>query len=238
MGASDFAKLPHIGESVRRKEDYRFLTGAGQYTDDINLAEPALRRVRALAACACRASRRIDTARAEAMPGVARVFTGKDVEGKMGGLPCGWLITSTDGTPMKEPPHPILAQGKVRYVGDHVAMVVADTLEQARERGRGGGGRLRRAARGGRRARRAPRPAARCTTPRPTTSCYKWAIGDKARGGRGVRQGGARHQARPGQQPPGAQRDGAARGDRLATTAPTTSTRCTSPTRTRTSSAC
>ena len=50
----------------------------------------------------------------------------------MNGLPCGWLITSTDGTPMKEPPHPVLAQGKVRYVGDQVAMVIADTVEQAR----------------------------------------------------------------------------------------------------------
>jgi carbon-monoxide dehydrogenase large subunit len=70
--------------------------------------------------------------RAEAMPGVVGIFSGKDMDGKMGGLPCGWLITSTDGTPMKEPPHPILAQGKVRYVGDHVAMVVADTMEQAR----------------------------------------------------------------------------------------------------------
>ena len=66
------------------------------------------------------------------MPGVVEIFTGKDVEGKMGGLPCGWLINNPDGSPMKEPPHPILAQGKVRYVGDHVAMVVAETLEQAK----------------------------------------------------------------------------------------------------------
>src|SRR5690606_4937050 len=51
---------------------------------------------------------------------------------KINGLPCGWLITSTNGEPMKEPPHPILAQGKVRHVGDPVAMVIAHTLEQAR----------------------------------------------------------------------------------------------------------
>jgi carbon-monoxide dehydrogenase large subunit len=76
--------------------------------------------------------KQVDTAAASAMPGVARVFTGADIDGKMGGLPCGWLITSTDGTPMKEPPHPILAIKKVRYVGDHVAMVVAETLEQAK----------------------------------------------------------------------------------------------------------
>ena len=133
MGASDFAKLPHIGESVRRKEDYRFLTGAGQYTDDINAAEPGLRRVRALAARACGASSRVDIAARRSHARRDRIFTGKDVDGKMGGLPCGWLINNTDGTPMKEPPHPILAHGKVRYVGDHVAMVVAETLEQARD---------------------------------------------------------------------------------------------------------
>ncbi|TAL64688.1 MAG: xanthine dehydrogenase family protein molybdopterin-binding subunit, partial [Burkholderiaceae bacterium] len=131
MGASDFANLPHIGEAVRRKEDYRFLTGGGQYTDDVNLANQRC-AVFVRSPHAHAAIKSIDVSKAEAMPGVAKVFTGKDVEGKMGGLPCGWLITSTDGTPMKEPPHPILAQGKVRYVGDHVAMVVADTVEQAK----------------------------------------------------------------------------------------------------------
>ncbi|TWO68393.1 xanthine dehydrogenase family protein molybdopterin-binding subunit [Caenimonas sedimenti] len=177
MGASDFSKLPHIGESVRRKEDYRFLTGAGQYTDDINLPNQRyavfVRSPHAHASITA-----IDTAKASAMPGVHRVFTGKDVEGKMGGLPCGWLITSTDGQPMKEPPHPILAQGKVRYVGDHVAMVVADTLEQAKN------------------AAEAVdvsydvlpavvsvRDAATATAlheAAPDNRCYKWAIGDKA----------------------------------------------------------
>lgn len=178
MGASDnFAKLPHIGESVRRKEDYRFLTGAGQYTDDINVPNQRY-AVFVRSPHAHAAIRSIDTAQASAMPGVARVFTGKDVEGKVNGLPCGWLITSTDGQPMKEPPHPILAQGKVRYVGDHVAMVVADTLEQARNaaeavvvdydvlpavvdvRDAAGATALHDAA--------------------PDNRCYKWAIGDKA----------------------------------------------------------
>jgi aerobic-type carbon monoxide dehydrogenase small subunit (CoxS/CutS family)/xanthine dehydrogenase molybdopterin-binding subunit B len=176
MGASDFSKLPHIGEALRRKEDYRFLTGAGQYTDDIQLANQRY-AVFVRSPHAHAAIQSIDVSRAEAMPGVRKVFTGKDVEGKMGGLPCGWLITSTDGTPMKEPPHPILAQGKVRYVGDHVAMVVADTLEQA-ERGRGGGGRLRRAARGGQRARCGQGHALHDAA--PDNQCYSWAIGDKA----------------------------------------------------------
>ena len=176
MGASDFSGLPHIGEALRRKEDYRFLTGSGQYTDDINL--PNMRyAVFVRSPHAHAAIKSIDVSRAEGMPGVAKVFTGKDVEGKMGGLPCGWLITSTDGTPMKEPPHPILAQGKVRYVGDHVAMVVADSLEQARD------------------AAEAVevdydalpavvdvRDAAKATAlhdAAPGNHCYKWAIGDK-----------------------------------------------------------
>ncbi|EGI76114.1 xanthine dehydrogenase family protein molybdopterin-binding subunit [Hylemonella gracilis] len=132
MGATDFAKLPHIGEAVRRKEDYRFLTGAGQYTDDVNLAHQA-QAVFVRSPHAHARVKSVDVRKAEAMPGVLKVYTGKDIEGKMNGLPCGWLITSTDGTPMKEPPHPVLAQGKVRYVGDHVAMVVAETLQQARD---------------------------------------------------------------------------------------------------------
>ncbi len=73
----------------------------------------------------------IDTAAANAAPGVSAVFTGADL--RVGGLPCGWLVTSKDGKPMIEPPHPLLAQGKVRHVGDPVAVVVAETLEQAKD---------------------------------------------------------------------------------------------------------
>jgi carbon-monoxide dehydrogenase large subunit len=133
MGASDFSNLPHIGESLRRKEDYRFLTGAGQYTDDIVLANMAqcyfVRSPHAHAKI-----RSIDKTAAFAAPGVIGILDGQDVAAdKINGLPCGWLITSTNGEPMKEPPHPILAFEKVRYVGDHVAMVVAETYEQARD---------------------------------------------------------------------------------------------------------
>ncbi len=67
-------------------------------------------------------------------PGVLAVFTGEDLAaGKVGGLPCGWLITDVNGQPMKEPPHPCLAQGKARYVGDHVAVVIAETLDAAHD---------------------------------------------------------------------------------------------------------
>ena len=132
MGATEFAGLPHIGEAVKRKEDYRFLTGSGQYVDDITLAAQSY----AVFVRSPHAHARINsihTDEARQAPGVLAVFTGDDVAAdKMNGLPCGWLITSTDGTPMKEPPHPILAQGKARFVGDHVAMVIAETLEQAK----------------------------------------------------------------------------------------------------------
>ena len=131
MGASDFSKLPHIGESLRRKEDYRFLTGGGNYTDDITMdAQCHAIFVRSPHAHANIKS--IDISAAEKMPGVVKIFIGKDLEGKMGGLPCGWLINNPDGSPMKEPPHPVLALGKARHVGDQVAMVIADSVEQAK----------------------------------------------------------------------------------------------------------
>jgi carbon-monoxide dehydrogenase large subunit len=132
MGASDFSQLPHIGESLKRKEDYRFLTGAGQYTDDIVL--PNMHHAVFVRSPHAHANiRKIDKSAALKAPGVIGILDGNDVAGdKIAGLPCGWLITDTAGQPMKEPPHPILAFGKVRYVGDHVAMVVADTLENAK----------------------------------------------------------------------------------------------------------
>jgi carbon-monoxide dehydrogenase large subunit len=132
MGASDFFNLPNIGASVRRKEDYRFLTGGGQYTDDINIANQTY-AVFVRSPHAHARLKSVDILAAKAAPGVIDVLVGQDVvDAKINGLPCGWLITSTDGSPMKEPPHPILALDKVRYVGDHVAMVVAETLEQAK----------------------------------------------------------------------------------------------------------
>ena len=125
MGASDFSKLPHIGESLRRKEDYRFLTGAGNYTDDIRL-DNMTHAVFVRSPHAHANIKSINKAKALAAPGVVAVLDGPDVvDAKINGLPCGWLITDTSGKPMNEPPHPILANGKVRYVGDHVAMVVA-----------------------------------------------------------------------------------------------------------------
>jgi carbon-monoxide dehydrogenase large subunit len=122
-----------IGVSVRRKEDQRFISGRGNYVGDMqrpNMAHGVF--VRSPHAHAL--LRGIDTSAAAAAPGVLVILTGTDLAvAGVGGLPCGWGITGTDGKPMKEPPHPALAQGKVRYVGDAVAFVVAETQHQARD---------------------------------------------------------------------------------------------------------
>ncbi|MDP4299605.1 xanthine dehydrogenase family protein molybdopterin-binding subunit [Leptothrix discophora] len=124
------ARQGFIGQSVVRREDARFLTGRGQYTDDITLPGQTfgyfLRSPYAHARLL-----KVDTAAAAAAPGVVGVFTGEHFKA-VGGLPCGWLINNIDGSPMKEPKHPVLADGKVRYVGDRVALVVAETLDQAK----------------------------------------------------------------------------------------------------------
>ncbi len=122
-----------IGVSVRRKEDVRFLSGRGNYTDDIN-------RPNQLHAYIRRSDRPhatingIDTAVAKKAPGVVAVFTGADMAAdNIGGLPCGWQIHNKDGSPMAEPPHPVLATGKVRHVGDPVVVVIAETKQQAKD---------------------------------------------------------------------------------------------------------
>jgi carbon-monoxide dehydrogenase large subunit len=119
-----------IGQSVVRREDYRFLTGQGQYTDDITLhGQTYAVFVRSPHAHARIVS--VNTADASKAPGVLAVITGKDVAA-VNGLPCGWLINNIDGTPMKEPKHPIIADAVAQHVGDQVALVVAETLEQAK----------------------------------------------------------------------------------------------------------
>jgi len=120
-----------IGASTKRREDVRFLTGKGRYTDDINIRGQAHAWfVRSDVAHGM--LNKVDVAAAEAMPGVLKVFTAADFAG-VGGIPCGWQVTDRFGKPMLEPKHPVLAEGKVRHVGDPIAVVVAETLEQARD---------------------------------------------------------------------------------------------------------
>ncbi|MBC7165187.1 MAG: xanthine dehydrogenase family protein molybdopterin-binding subunit [Roseovarius sp.] len=120
-----------IGASTKRREDIRFLTGNGNYTDDINLRGQAY--VHFLRSDVAHGRlRKVDTSAAEAMPGVLRVFTGEDFV-EVGGIPCGWQVTDRFGEVMQEPKHPVLAHGKVRHVGDPIAAVVAETRAQARD---------------------------------------------------------------------------------------------------------
>jgi carbon-monoxide dehydrogenase large subunit len=167
-----------IGARVPRKEDYRFLTGTGQYTDDVALpGQTYAAFVRSPHAHAV--LRSVKTEKAKKAPGVIAVYTGADLAAtKVGGLPCGWLITDVKGQPMKEPPYPALAQGKVRHVGERVAVVVAESAAQARDAAErvevdyqplpavASGAK----ARGG--------PAIHEIA--PDNTCYVWALGDKS----------------------------------------------------------
>ena len=121
-----------IGASVTRKEDKKFLTGKGRYTDDIN--RPGQTHAYFVRSDVAHANiKSIDTKAASVASGVVAVYTGEDVAADgIGGPICGWVVPCRDGSPTKEPPHPILANGKVRYVGDHVAVVIAETLAQAK----------------------------------------------------------------------------------------------------------
>lgn len=121
-----------IGASVRRKEDDRFIQGRGRYTDDITFQHQThayfLRSPHAHAEI-----KKIDISKAAKLAGVVAIYTGDDVaKDKVGNLICGWTINFRDGRPMRHGPHPILAQGKVRYVGDAVAVIIAENINDAK----------------------------------------------------------------------------------------------------------
>jgi len=175
------ASMNIIGTSVKRKEDYRFLTGGSQYTDDI----APHRATYAVFVRSPHAHARIKGIRKDKAlkaPGVHAVYTGDDIaKAGINGLPCGWLITGTDGQPMKEPPYPVLAQGKVRHVGDRVAVVIAETLHEARDAAE----RVEvdyevlPAVVNAAEARKKGAPVLHDIA--PDNTCYVWAIGDKAK---------------------------------------------------------
>ncbi len=132
MGANAF------GQPLLRKEDRRLVTGGGCYTGDVRLPGQAhaamLRSTHAHATI-----RGIDPAAARAMPGVLAVYTGDDLAAAgLIGLAAGADLirlanTQNDGDYIARPPHPLIATGRVRFVGDTVAMVVAETEAQARD---------------------------------------------------------------------------------------------------------
>src|SRR5690242_10437834 len=120
-----------VGTSVKRKEDYRFITGQGRYTDDLTRpGQTCAAFVRSPHPHAV--IRKIDTSDALKVPGVVAVLTGADLEADgVKGLICGWMIHSKDGSPMKMGNHPALASSRVRHVGDQLAVVIAETAGAA-----------------------------------------------------------------------------------------------------------
>ena len=120
-----------IGESVKRVEDQRFITGKGKYTDDISLPGMVYASIIRSPIAHGRITN-IDFTQAEQSPGFVAAFKGEDL-GEIGGVPCGWQVDFMNGDTMKEPAHPILAKGKVRHVGDAVAVVIAESMSLAKD---------------------------------------------------------------------------------------------------------
>jgi aerobic carbon-monoxide dehydrogenase large subunit len=120
-----------IGQPVPRTEDPTLVRGEGRYTDDVKLAGEAY-AVIVRSRVAHGIIKGIDTAAARAMPGVLGVYTGADLAA-YGTLKCIVGFNNRDGTPMKKPPRPALPTDKVRFVGDPVAFVVAETALQAKD---------------------------------------------------------------------------------------------------------
>src|SRR6201986_3209808 len=115
-----------VGQSVQRKEDDALIRGKGRYTDD---HAPATLHALVLRSPHAHAKFTIDTSRARGLPGVASILTADDVKA-LGDLPC---LFNLEVDPFTGPPYPILAHGVVRHVGDAIAFVVAETIDQARD---------------------------------------------------------------------------------------------------------
>src|ERR1700733_10932835 len=120
-----------IGQSVPRSEDPQLLRGKGRYTDDVGLPGQVY-AVMVRSQVAHGVIRAIATAEARKMPGVLGVYTAEDLQG-YGPLKCVVPFNNRDGSPMKKPLREALAKDKIRYVGDPVAFIVAETLLQAKD---------------------------------------------------------------------------------------------------------
>ena len=118
-----------IGASIKRREDPRFITGKGYYTDDVKL--PGMLHMAVLRSPYGHAKiTKIDVSRARNHPGVQAVFTGQDTAGKLNPMPCVWLVPDAD---LKVPVYNVMATDRVRYTGEAVAAVVADDSATARD---------------------------------------------------------------------------------------------------------
>ncbi|MDR7535701.1 MAG: molybdopterin-dependent oxidoreductase, partial [Armatimonadota bacterium] len=118
-----------FGASVKRRDDPQLITGRATYTDDVRLAGAVYATVVRSPHAHARIVR-IETARARAHPGVVAVYTGRDLEGRLGPVPCAWLIPNAN---LKVPRRPVLAVDRVRYVGEGVAVVLAESRYAARD---------------------------------------------------------------------------------------------------------
>ena len=122
----------YIGQSVKRVEDQRFITGKGQYTDDITL--PGMTFATIIRSPLAHANiKNIDLSAAKNAPGYVASFVGGDIPEAIAGVPCGWQVDFKNGDTMKEPPHPLLARTKALHVGDGIAVVIAETQAQAKD---------------------------------------------------------------------------------------------------------
>ncbi len=122
-----------VAQPVRRVEDPRLLKGAGRYTDDIVLPGMLMGVVLRSPHAAAKITR-LDTAAAARLPGIKAIYTAADLKADgLQTMPCAAQVTNRDGTPQVAPPHPVLADGAVRHVGDPVAFIVAETTKQARD---------------------------------------------------------------------------------------------------------
>src|SRR3954451_13534857 len=132
VGGQDMG-VEGIGASVVRKEDRRFITGKGRYVDDVKVV--GLTHAHFVRSPHAHAKvKSIDSSAAMKMAGVVGVLTGQQiVDDKVGNLICGWAITSKDGSPMKMGAWPAMAPETVRFVGQAVAVVIAETKNQAKD---------------------------------------------------------------------------------------------------------
>ncbi|MEM7380665.1 MAG: xanthine dehydrogenase family protein molybdopterin-binding subunit [Bacteroidota bacterium] len=120
-----------VGKPIKRREDARFLKGAGKYTDDLKLhGMTQLAFVRSPFAHAKILS--VNTSEALKAKGVVAIYTAADGCGEFG-VPCGWQVDFKNGETMREPAHPLLAKDKIRHVGEAVAAVIAESIEEARD---------------------------------------------------------------------------------------------------------
>jgi carbon-monoxide dehydrogenase large subunit len=118
-----------FGSGIKRREDPRLITGRATYTDDVSL--PGLLYAAVLRSTYAHAKlKKVDVAKAKQAPGVVVVYTGADVKDKLNTVPCAWNVPNCD---LKVPPHPPLAVDEVRYVGDGIALVVAESRAAARD---------------------------------------------------------------------------------------------------------